>query len=277
MSILLEALRKSEAQRRLGEVPTLQTPADTPEPERGGMPAWLPNATIALAALFMAWVGWVQYQPPKPGPDATPGQVSGQPVTATTPPGAGVDEVVLADSRPGEADGDVPGQQSRGPITTTAATTATTATTATAASDDGAADRKRDLEQSFQSYADEQAGEAPTEVKRRSVISLPSRDAAPPVAAEQPATATAQNAEPEPEGPAETMSYWQIPPSMRQEMPELRITVLVYAERPDQRFLLVNGQRVREKDDLGNGLVLEEIRRDRAIFSYRNYIFHLKS
>jgi hypothetical protein len=60
-------------------------------------------------------------------------------------------------------------------------------------------------------------------------------------------------------------------------MPELHITVLVYAENPQDRFLLINGERLREKEEVSEGLVLEEILRDHAIFSYRNYRFQVKS
>ena len=41
-------------------------------------------------------------------------------------------------------------------------------------------------------------------------------------------------------------------------MPEIRITVMVYADEPADRFMLVNGQRLREKDSL-EGMELEEI------------------
>jgi len=59
-------------------------------------------------------------------------------------------------------------------------------------------------------------------------------------------------------------------------MPEMRITVLVYAENPQDRFLLINGKRLREKDEVSDGLVVEEIQRDRAIFTFRDYRFQLK-
>ena len=73
------------------------------------------------------------------------------------------------------------------------------------------------------------------------------------------------------------ISYWQVPEKMREGLPDLRISVLVYAELPENRFVLMNGERLREGQELPNGLVLEEIRRDRAIFNYRNYRFYLKS
>ena len=63
---------------------------------------------------------------------------------------------------------------------------------------------------------------------------------------------------------------------MRDDLPEMRITVLVYAERPQDRFVLVNGQRMVERDKLEGGVVLEEIRRDGAVFLFRTYRFLVK-
>jgi hypothetical protein len=75
---------------------------------------------------------------------------------------------------------------------------------------------------------------------------------------------------------AEPISYWELPQGVRDNLPEIKITVLVYADKPDDRFLLTNGQRMAEKDELQNGLVLDEIRRDGAIFLYRKYRFLVK-
>ncbi len=73
------------------------------------------------------------------------------------------------------------------------------------------------------------------------------------------------------------ISYWELPQGIRDNLPEIKITVLVYAENPDDRFLLSNGQRMVEKDELDGGLVLDEIRKDGAVFLYRNYRFLVKS
>ncbi len=64
-----------------------------------------------------------------------------------------------------------------------------------------------------------------------------------------------------------------MPDAIRGELPEFRISVLVYAERPEDRFLLVNGRRLVEGDSLSPGLVAEEIRREGVVFSYRLYRF----
>lgn len=75
---------------------------------------------------------------------------------------------------------------------------------------------------------------------------------------------------------SEPISYWELPQGVRDNLPEIRITVLVYASQSDDRFLLANGQRLTEKDELQSGLVLDEIRRDGAVFVYRKYRFLVK-
>jgi hypothetical protein len=52
--------------------------------------------------------------------------------------------------------------------------------------------------------------------------------------------------------------------------------VLVYAESPEDRFVLVGGQRLVEKDEVDTGVVLDEIRRDGAVFLFRSYRFLVK-
>jgi general secretion pathway protein B len=60
-------------------------------------------------------------------------------------------------------------------------------------------------------------------------------------------------------------------------MPEFKISVLVYAESAEDRFILMNGERLLEGDEVEGGVVLEEIRRDGAIFSFRSQRFLVKS
>ena len=90
-------------------------------------------------------------------------------------------------------------------------------------------------------------------------------------ATRQPATVEAREAAaphiPEPIG------YWELPDAVRASVPEIRFSVLVYDENPEGRFVLINGQRLGEGDELQQGLAVEEIRRDGVVFSYRLYRF----
>ena len=69
------------------------------------------------------------------------------------------------------------------------------------------------------------------------------------------------------------IGYWELPDAIRTQVPEIKFTVLVYADDPDDRFVLINGQRYGEGDTVGAGPVVKEIRRDGVVFSYRLYQF----
>jgi general secretion pathway protein B len=75
---------------------------------------------------------------------------------------------------------------------------------------------------------------------------------------------------------AEPISYWELPQGVRDNLPDFNITVMVYADNPADRFLLIDGDRLVEKEEWDSGVVLDEIRRDGAIFKYRKYRFLVK-
>ena len=69
------------------------------------------------------------------------------------------------------------------------------------------------------------------------------------------------------------IGYWDLPDSIRDVVPEIKFSVLVYAKDPADRFVLINGERMEEGDSPQSGLVVEEIGRDGVLFSYRLYRF----
>ena len=76
----------------------------------------------------------------------------------------------------------------------------------------------------------------------------------------------------QPQRPA-PISYWELPDNVRADVPEIKFSVLVYATNPADRFVLINGERLNEGDSTQPGLVVEEIRLDGVVFSYRLYQF----
>jgi general secretion pathway protein B len=68
--------------------------------------------------------------------------------------------------------------------------------------------------------------------------------------------------------------YSQLPGSLRQQLPELSISLLFYSKQPERRRVSVNGRMMREKDRLEKGLILEEITPDGVVFSYQGKKFH---
>ena len=58
-------------------------------------------------------------------------------------------------------------------------------------------------------------------------------------------------------------------------VPELAISMHVFDPAPARRFVFINGQRAREGETLGNGVRLDRITADGAVFSYRGQQFAL--
>src|SRR3954471_21410433 len=97
MSLILEALKKSEANRRLGEVPDLATPFATQPRRRGPMPVLF----VLIVATSVG--GWWLLRAPSPdtqgaasSDSAAPARAPGQPAAAHTAPAAAANAPVPA-------------------------------------------------------------------------------------------------------------------------------------------------------------------------------------
>lgn len=89
MSLILEALRKSEAERQRGRAPDLHTALSTPRVTRARHRGWI--AAGAVAIVGVAVVGWLMREPILPGPTLptpTPTPAAVSPPTAHAPPAA---------------------------------------------------------------------------------------------------------------------------------------------------------------------------------------------
>jgi len=58
-------------------------------------------------------------------------------------------------------------------------------------------------------------------------------------------------------------------------MPRLNLDLLVYSEEPKQRFVMINGQRLREGDSSRDGMLVERIESGGAVINYRGSRFLL--
>ena len=89
---------------------------------------------------------------------------------------------------------------------------------------------------------------------------------------------TAEAKEPEATWQPKAADYlyeWELPLTVRQSLPALNLLVHVYANLPDDRFVLINGTRFREGDELAPGVRLAEIRPEGALIDFRDYRFLL--
>ena len=293
MSILLEALRKSERNQRSHEVPTIHSDdEDTTVP---GSLATGPLAMLLVSALFMSgWFIWHQYQAPAS---------TAQPAVASTQePAADTQQPVVGDQAP-VTDSTKPTVTTRPAVVDTQPVTLTQQPPVTSAKDESAtvttplaSDVKATQPKPAKTGADKSAGKQRTPMES---YKPPARSVAKTQAAvtERPAAAPAQvkladagnnqstsadasvtkpvavtQPTPRPETPR-PISYWELPDAVRENVPEIKFSVLVYAANPSDRFVLINGQRLTEGDNAGPDLVVKEIRREGVIFSYRLYQF----
>ena len=86
----------------------------------------------------------------------------------------------------------------------------------------------------------------------------------------KPAAVEPKKFRPQPPAP---ISYWELPDAIRAKVPEMKFTVLVYAKKPADRFVLINGQRYRQGERVQPELFVREIRRAGVVFKYRLYLF----
>ena len=282
MSLILEALKKSERQRRLGETPSIGSPIMAVRERRSWMPYLVVLIVVGLAVLW-----WL-----KRDVDAPPVE---PPKTANSAP---------APAEPGAeaARKTAPAEATRTPSAPVAAPTAATngtilpAPTAPSTRDKTNANPPHDDKfASGELVAAEPRSDAPSQplvVKEAEAVPAVGPAAAPArpgntdaiaigellnradarAAAER---ADAGTATPTPGAnapapveakPGDALALiWELPLATRRDLPEIKLTMHVYAEDPAQRFIIVNGERHAEGDDVGS-LKLIEIRKDGVVF-----------
>ena len=270
MSILLEALRKSEKNQRSHETPTIHT-----DDQAGTAPETLPTIPLVLlliAALFTSgWFVWRQYQ--------APAGVYQPPVTlpsAETRPASRPQAADLgAPVAPADLPADTSTKQNRTPVESyqppeeVEQAPATAGTQASSAQTAGVSEPGFNPETTAGTRNAASAGVTGPGGAPANIVDAGDAVPQPGGAGRQAETATEKfhPGEPAP------ISYWELPDAVRSDIPVIKFSVLVYATNPADRFVLINGQRLGEGDTAQPGLVVKEIRRDGVVFSYRLYQF----
>jgi len=270
MSILLDALKKSEEQRQLGQTPTIHSPSGEPVRGGDGGTQWVPLAMMTLAALAMAWIGWQQFRPlPETGTAPTTDVVANEPAADVPQPEG------QAASEPADETGSAATELPAEPVTARRPQVVAGAGQRTPV-ESFKPDTRALRDATVMPPADAERGEAPAAraMAQTGTTVEPEADAAAGPARGDPESVTEQpRTGRTPQHQSQPISYWELPQNVRDDMPDLHISVLVYAERPEDRFVLINGQRVVEREVVDHGVVLEEIRRNGAVFQYRTYRF----
>jgi hypothetical protein len=71
-----------------------------------------------------------------------------------------------------------------------------------------------------------------------------------------------------------TPKWHELPPQIRDALPNLSVSMLIYSRKPEDRWININGFKRREGEEISAGLKLEEITPDGAVFSYQGHRFY---
>ena len=273
MSLILEALKKSEQQRHLGEAPNLGTPIVLTRPRRSPLPALAAAIVIALVA---GW--WLLREPAPTNPavsavPAKPAAPAPAPVPAATKPVNRIGNPNrpapatpvgnhAAPSKPVEVAQPVlpmPGlPDAPGSVTAPAMPMPSPVVIGGEGTpkDDGAATASG-------------AAKNPAQVATRPAAK-PATATALPATPTAPAAARPTTAKPaQPSLP----SIWELPYATRKDLPEIDLTMHVWSPTPAERFVVVKGERHVEGEQIADGVVLQQITTDGLVLEFHGQRF----
>jgi general secretion pathway protein B len=267
MSFLLDALRKAESQKHLGDVPTIHGLDGLDFRRRHGWKTGIAILIVMPALLVMAWSAWQHRvaevdatgSPPRPvlAVDESTGAVE---VNV-----AEMEQSTLLPALPRNTAGSHVLKPERTPVEIFSGPGIETSGEAQAAGVPPGSEPMSAIHETGELANDAGPLQPPAQSIARETANVAT-----------PAAATASRDKEQGDYlPAEfsVISYWGLPEPIRKEITQPRISVLVFSARPVDRFILIDGKRFMEKDKVEPGLVVEEIRRDGAVFSYRHYRF----
>ncbi len=251
MSYILEALRKAERERNVGQVPDLTAVCALPPPPAKRLWPWLLLVgALGINAAVLAWV-FIPHEQPAAGLSAAPGSTVGAPRQAVAPSSGQLTAADFAALAPPAAPKEAPEVAAKPPPPVKVA--------------------KQEPPSVPESPRTRRAGtvrtEPPTNPSLATRTPLPEP---PPLEEQRPMPGKA---------PAATPKRSAIPSDSplptNYVAPELSMDVHVYSEQPNQRFVLINARRYREGEQLKEGPVVEAITREGALLRYGEQRFML--
>jgi len=275
MSLILDALRKSEAERQRGQAPDLfAVPAAAPVRPARPWKVWGGYALAGLLAVVLVFLVWRRPDPPAAPVTGEEPLVAPAETTAVNPAAgvsgpieAAVAETTAAESATAETavtDAVVPVHPA-----STGSTPPTPPPAARPALPEIADAELAALRRSATPTARPTApASTPPAAAAVTTTDLP----ASPATVLRPATPSAVAAEaPDANDASDSRPprLADLPADQRAALPPLRLSMHVYAEDPARRFVILDGRRLGEGAALAEGIQLREIRRDGLVLSVR--------
>jgi general secretion pathway protein B len=248
MSLILEALRRSEAERRRGQTPDLLSDA-TPVAPTAATATRHRNASIAVAAaalatlLLLAW--WLRPALVEPATSPTASEPT---VPAVVSPPASLPLQPRASA----------------PVTTAATGAVTTASVAPLAPPPVASPRPRPPS-AVAATPDNPEPASVASVASVAAAVVPAPLPAPTRVVSEPPSTTAQPSFTSPDLP---LRLSDLSSDERQQLPALKVSMHMWAPDAADRFAIIDGTRVNQGDRLGEATV-ESIQNDGVILTWR--------
>jgi len=73
-------------------------------------------------------------------------------------------------------------------------------------------------------------------------------------------------------GPA--LKYFELPSHIRDSIPKLSVSMLLFSKKQNERWININGAKMREGQEVSPGLKLQEITPDGAVFTFQGHRFY---
>ena len=249
MSLILEALRKSEAERRRGLPPDLRSELPPPAPPgRRGLPAW-GWAALAVAVAVLATWSWSRL-PSDTGKVGRPPS-AGTAAETDRPSPASADDNSAASPEP-----PLPARTPARPVPPAeeAAATAPPASKTPPASPAAAP---------TPAAAAPPIGVAQPSRQQEPVPAAPA--AAPPTTEPRD---TADTPRPPPSGDDRVLDVAELDAGTRQALPPLKLSMHLWNEDPARRFVILDGRRLGEGDRIGEASIVR-IERDGVLLQWQ--------
>ncbi|MDJ0892767.1 MAG: general secretion pathway protein GspB [Gammaproteobacteria bacterium] len=249
MSYILDALKKSQQERQLGKVPTVDASQLDMEPRQPAPTRWVYSAVVlAVTAIIVAAYGVLDNKSPAPMASAPTAPFSASPREHDRAAAASAARHHHTDKPAVSA----AGSQAPTPEALSAEIGIDT-------------NKLRPGPVPFELFGAEIPGEPKTEAMPTAAV------AALPAGREDPDSGSLVSAELETAVPL----LRQLSSEFRQTVPAMSLDVHVYRAKPESRFVLINETLYREGEQTSEGPVVEEIAPDGAILSYQGTLFRL--
>ena len=262
MSYILDALRRADAERERGAVPSLHAQQyaslpDDDEPRRGPKPmVWV---VVGLAAALVAAVAWnfIGHEAPRPqavakAPDAAASPMPAAPPAA--PPLAG--SPAAAGSAAAAAAASAASAEAPRPARKTVRRPPPPPSTAPGPAT-GSPDASRTSSPPAPRGTDFAVGARPGD-------SIAQARGADPAAVPAPRGSEAG-------GDGRVYALRDLPEEIRRTLPTVAVSGSTYSSDRASRMLMINGQIFHEGDVVSNGLVLQQIKPRGAVFSFKGF------